>query len=79
MHKPIDTRTCFYYKNSGFFTRTDQLLLEALLHIDSQLEAIPSLREIIVSVDTQGGLPTLEAESMMQSLGWVGLIGKEHP
>ena len=60
-----------HYRNSGFFTRTDQFLREAFSHIDAQLKAIHSLQRIIVRVETQSRVPTSSAKDMMKRLGWL--------
>ena len=69
--------TVVHFKNSDFFTKTDQFLNEAFSQIDAQLKAIHSLRTIIVRVEPQSVVLTSSTKDMMLRLGWLVLSGNE--
>lgn len=64
-----------HYKNSNFFTHTDEFLREALPQIDEQLRTISSLERIIVRIEIHGPIPTSSVKSLMQALGWSVVSG----
>jgi len=72
--------THVYSENSGVLTRTDQdnlqFIREALLQLDVQLRAMPSLDKIIVRV--YGGTPTPSVMEFMQGFEWVILPGNRN-
>jgi hypothetical protein len=65
--------TLVHFKNSSFFTRTDEFLQEALSQIDAQLKAIPSLERIIIRVEVNDRVLTSSAKDLMQEFGWLVL------
>lgn len=70
--------TVVHYKNSSFFTRTDEFLREAFSQIDAQLKAIPSLKRIIIRIAVNDRVPTSSAMDLMQGFGWLVLSGKSN-
>jgi hypothetical protein len=68
--------TLVHFKNSSFFTRTDEFLQEALSQIDAQLKAIPSLKRIIIRVEVNDRVLTSSAKDLIQKFRWLILSGK---
>jgi len=76
----ITLETRVHSESSGALTRTDQdnlrFIREALLQLDVQLRAMPSLDKIIVRV--YGGTPTPSVMEFVQGFGWVILPGNRN-
>ncbi|KAF2678071.1 hypothetical protein K458DRAFT_409242 [Lentithecium fluviatile CBS 122367] len=58
-------------KNSSVFRETDDFLQGALLSIDAQFKAIPSLKRIVVRATVHDGVPSASAKDFMRGLGWI--------
>ena len=70
--------TLVHFKNSSFFTRTDEFLREAFSQVDAQLKAIPSLKRIIIRIEVNDRVSMSSAKDLMQRFGWLVLSGKSN-